>query len=317
MLELVCPSGTPAALRTAVDAGADAVYIGFRDETNARNFAGLNFSYKEVEEAIKYAHKQNCKIYIAINTYANAGNVDVWKKAIDNTANLQADAVILADIGLLAYARNKYPDLRLHLSVQASASNADAINFYAKEFGVKRVVLPRVLNINEISDLNKKISVETETFAFGGLCTMAEGRCALSWHATGYSPNQNGVCSPAHCVKYKTENDILSIKLGEFTLNKIGKNETAGYPTTCKGKYIIDGKELYVFEEPESLNIIDLLPEFIDAGVKAIKIEGRQRGKAYVKKVVSEFRKAIDKTSYNKNSLDKLSEGGKTTKGLY
>ena len=141
--ELVCPAGTPAALRVAVIAGADAVYVGFNDETNARNFPGLNFSVDELAEGIEFAHARSVKIFLAVNSYARAGNSGPWVRAVDNAARLKVDAIILADIGLLDYAATTYPNLRLHLSVQASASNAAAINFYAREFGVERVVLPR------------------------------------------------------------------------------------------------------------------------------------------------------------------------------
>ncbi|NQU56717.1 MAG: U32 family peptidase, partial [Rhodospirillales bacterium] len=188
-LELVCPAGTPAALRAAVDSGADCVYLGFRDETNARNFPGLNFNEKELAQGLDYAHERNAKVLVAINTYPEAGNPGSWHKAVDSAAALGADAVILADIGLLDYAATTHPDLRRHLSVQASASNPEAIRFYVENFGVKRVVLPRVLTVAEIASLNKQIQVETEVFVFGGLCVMAEGRCALSSYATGVSPN--------------------------------------------------------------------------------------------------------------------------------
>ncbi|MBT6031259.1 MAG: U32 family peptidase, partial [Kordiimonadaceae bacterium] len=144
-LELVCPAGTPAALRVAIDVGADAVYMGFRNETNARNFPGLNFSVQELDEALDYAHAKGAKVFLTVNTYAMAGNNNPWIEAVDNAAKLKVDAIILADIGLLDYAHRTYPDLRVHLSVQASASNARAINHYVKEFGIRRVVLPRVL----------------------------------------------------------------------------------------------------------------------------------------------------------------------------
>ena len=169
-LELVCPAGTPAAFRAAIDAGAHTIYCGFNDETNARNFPGLNFSREEMADSIKYAHRRGAKTLIAINTFPRAGGSPLWKAAIDDAARLGADAVILADLGLLDYASSRYPGLRLHLSVQAAAANADAIQFYARSFGVKRVVLPRVLTVQEIAAINRDIDVETEVFIFGGLC---------------------------------------------------------------------------------------------------------------------------------------------------
>ena len=130
--ELVCPAGTPAALRAAVDAGADTVYCGFNDETNARNFPGLNFTARrDGATASPMRASRGAKVLIAINTFPRAGAVDLWHRAVDDAAALGADAVILADIGLLAYAAKKHPNLRLHLSVQAAAANPDAIDFYA------------------------------------------------------------------------------------------------------------------------------------------------------------------------------------------
>jgi len=320
--ELICPAGTPAALKSAVDAGADAVYLGFRDETNARNFPGLNFNRKELETGIGYAHTHGAKVLVAINTFPRAGEAALWHAAVDDAARLDADAVILADIGLLDYAARKHPDLRLHLSVQAAASNPLAIGFYAERFGIKRVVLPRVLTIAEIAALNARIApVETEVFVFGGLCVMAEGRCALSSYATGQSPNMNGVCSPASHVRYiETANGTAS-KLGAFTVNEFGRDEPAGYPTLCKGRFIAAGKPSYLFEEPTSLNTIHILPELMEAGVTAFKIEGRQRGRAYVAAVVQAFREGIDAVLAGRPlpdiDLAHITEGGKETTGAY
>ena len=241
-LELVAPAGTPASLRAAVDAGADAVYLGFRDETNARNFPGLNFSRDEIAQGVGYAHGHGAKVLVAVNTYPEAGNPDPWRRAVDDAARLGADALILADLGLADYARRNHPDVRRHLSVQASASSPEAIRFYHRVLGVKRVVLPRVLTVAEIARLNRQIPVETEVFVFGGLCVMAEGRCSLSSYATGLSPNAAGVCSPASHVRYEDEGDRLVSKLGRFTINAFAAGEPAGYPTLCKGRFVAHGR---------------------------------------------------------------------------
>jgi len=320
-LELVCPAGTPAALRAAVDSGADAVYLGFRDETNARNFPGLNFSRDELAEGIAYADRHGAKVLVAINTYPRAGEPEAWHKAVDDAAVLGAWAVILADIGLLDYASDRHPELRRHLSVQASAANPEAIDFYREAFGVKRVVLPRVLTVAEIARINKAVSVETEVFAFGGLCVMAEGRCLLSSYATGESPNMNGVCSPAEHVRYQETNGRLVSSLGGFAINSFAAGEPAGYPTLCKGRFRACGKDSYLFEEPTSLDAIRMLPALTKAGVTALKIEGRQRGKAYVAQVVSAFREAVDAVARGEtppgNDLAALTEGGRQTAGAY
>ncbi len=320
-LELVCPAGNPAALRAAVDAGADVVYAGFADETNARNFPGLNFSREEMAEGIAYAHEHACGVYIAINTYPAAGDPGPWRLAVDSAAALDADAVILADIGLLDYAQRSYPGLRRHLSVQASAANAEAIGFYHRAFGVKRVVLPRVLTIAEITDLNARIPVETEVFAFGGMCVMAEGRCSLSSHVTGRSPNSDGVCSPASHVCYERRGGALVSRLGNFTLNIFSEGEPAGYPTLCKGRFVTHGEASYLFEEPSSLNVLAMLPELAAGGVHALKIEGRQRGRAYVSRVVAAFRRAVDAAASGDTvpdgELDAMTEGQRHTAGAY
>ncbi len=320
-LELVCPAGTPPALRAAVDAGADAVYLGFRDETNARNFPGLNFNRDELGDGVAYAHEYGARVFLAINTFPRAGHPEPWRRAIDDAATLGADAVILADIGLAEYARDTHPRLCRHLSVQASASNAEAIRFYHREFGVKRVVLPRVLTVSEIAALNKSIPVETEVFVFGGLCVMAEGRCALSSYVTGQSPNTHGVCSPASHVRYEERDDGTVCRLGDYTLNVFGEGEAPGYPTLCKGRFDVGGHAAYLFEDPVSLNAIDMLAELMDAGVTGLKIEGRQRGRAYVSQVVAAFRRAVDAAARGEavpaEDLLAVAEGGRQTAGAY
>lgn len=320
-LELVCPAGTLPALKTAIDAGADAVYVGFRDQTNARNFPGLNFSRDELAEALQYAHERGRKVFLAVNTYPPAGGFAPWQAAADDGARLGVDAVILADIGLLRYCAETHPGLRRHLSVQASAANPDAIEFYRREFGVRRVVLPRVLSVSEIATLNSQVSVETEVFAFGGMCVMAEGRCALSGYATGLSPNTHGVCSPASHVRYVARDDELLARLGDFTIDAYRQGEPAGYPTLCKGRFVARGRPSHLFEDPTSLNAAAMLPELAAAGVRALKIEGRQRGRAYVQQVTATFRRAIDLVAtggrVEASVLAGIAEGGKTTGGAY
>jgi len=320
-LELVCPAGTPAAFRAAIDAGAHTVYCGFNDETNARNFPGLNFSTEELATSVAYAHKKGAHALVAINTFPRAGAVELWHKRVDDAAKVGADAVILADIGLLDYAAKKHPNLRLHLSVQAAAANADAISFYARAFGVKRVVLPRVLTVQEIAAVNRDIDIETEVFIFGGLCVMAEGRCSLSSYATGKSPNMNGACSPASHVEYREEDDELVSRLGGFAIHRVGAKEAAPYPTLCKGCFTAGEYKGHVFEDPASLDAAALIPQLAEAGVTALKIEGRQRSRSYTEAVVRNFRKAVDDYAAGRavvgGALRDLTEGQATTAGSY
>ena len=322
--ELVCPAGTLAALRTAVNAGADSVYCGFQNATNARNFPGLNFTPAEMGFGIDHAHRNGARVLLALNTFPPAGKTMLWKRAVDEGIQLGVDAIIIADIGVADYIRRNYPDQRLHLSVQAGASSPEAIRFYCREFGIRRVVLPRILTIEEITSLHDEIPCEIEAFVFGNIGMMAEGRCSLTSYATGISTNMDGVCSPASHVQYIEDNNrTLTTRLGDFTIDRFGCNENAGYPTICKGRYLAGESEdaCYTFEKPVSLNLTHLLPELVHAGVTALKIEGRQRSRAYVHTVVSAFRKAIDDCLAGRKpgliNLLALTEGQSETTGAF
>lgn len=320
-MELVCPAGTPASLRAAVQAGAHAVYCGFADETNARNFPGLNFSRAEMAEGVAFAHAHGAKVLCAINTFPRAGQQDLWHRALADAEAAGVDAVILADLGLLDHAHRRHPGLRLHLSVQAAAANADAIGLYAAEFGVRRVVLPRVLTVAEIAAIAREVTVETEVFVFGGLCVMAEGRCALSSWATGLSPNMNGVCSPAAHVSYADTPRGQEARLGGVLIHRSPKGAPAPYPTLCKGCFTSGNQTGHIFEDPVSLDAMTLIPALKQAGVTALKIEGRQRSRAYVTEVVRAFRAAVDATDAGRPlpaaALQRLTEGQAATTGAY
>jgi putative protease len=325
--ELVAPGGTPAALVAAIDAGADTVYCGFRDATNARNYPGLNFTADDLGEGIAYAHARGRKVNVAINTYASAGNTRLWHSAIDTAAGLGADAVIMADIGLLDYAARTHPKLRRHLSVQAGASTVASIEYYYEFFGIARMILPRMFTLDEIAALKARVPVEIECFIFGSLSPMTEGRCSLSAYATGRSPNLCGVCSPAEHVRYDTVDGELLCRLGDFVTNAFVAGEAAGYPTVCKGRYIAgDADPAYVFEEPECLNAAEYIGAMRRAGICAFKIEGRQRGRFYVAEVVAAFRELIDAEARGEplarhaaalERLRRLAEGGEETRGAY
>ena len=327
-LELVCPAGSLPALKAAVDNGASCVYLGLRDATNARNFAGLNFDEAAIATGIRYAHARACKVFMALNTYPQASNPAPWRSAVDKAVDLGVDAVILADPGLMQYAALHHPKLRLHLSVQGSATNFDAINFYQEQFGIVRAVLPRVLSMLQVQQVIEKTPVEIEVFGFGSLCVMVEGRCALSSYVTGESPNTHGVCSPARAVRWQETPKGLESRLNGVLIDRYADGESAGYPTLCKGRFDVDGEEsYYAIEEPTSLNTLALLPQLIKIGVRAIKIEGRQRSPAYVAQVTQVWREAIVNCVAHPHryapkpewmtSLDKVAEGQQHTLGAY
>ncbi|PAU57894.1 ubiquinone anaerobic biosynthesis protein UbiU [Pseudomonas indica] len=326
-MQLVCPAGSLPALKAAVRQGADAIYVGFRDDTNARHFAGLNLDEKQLESGLSLIRQHGRHLYMAVNTYARPDGWSRWQRAVDQAADLGVDALIAADSGVLAYASQRHPDLNLHLSVQGSATNAAALSFYHERYGIRRAVLPRVLSLAQVRQVATKSPVPVEVFAFGSLCIMAEGRCHLSSYITGESPNLCGVCSPAKAVRWSEEPEGLTSRLNDVLIDRYGEGEAAGYPTLCKGRFQVNGQRFHALEEPTSLNTLDLIPELVQIGVAAVKIEGRQRSPAYVERVTQVWREALD--AYRRapsvfsvqpqwrRALEGLSEGSQTTLGAY
>jgi putative protease len=326
--ELVCPAGSLPALKAAIDNGADCVYLGLRDATNARNFAGLNFDQAAIASGVAYAHERGRKVFMALNTYPKAAASHAWHSGLDQAVQLGVDAVILADPGLMQYAQTRHPQLRLHLSVQGSATNPEAINFYRQQFGVVRAVLPRVLSLAQVQQLIEKTPVHIEVFGFGSLCVMVEGRCALSSYVTGESPNVQGVCSPPKAVRWQETPAGRESRLNGVLIDRYAPGEKAGYPTLCKGRFDVgDDEGYYAIEEPTSLNTLEVLPQLMKIGVRAIKIEGRQRSPAYVAQVTRVWRAAIDQCAANAHryspktewmaQLDAVAEGQQHTLGAY
>ncbi|SFR56609.1 putative protease [Marinobacter daqiaonensis] len=326
-MELVCPAGSLPALKKAVDNGADAVYFGFRDSTNARQFAGLNFNDQRAAEGIEYAHRHGVRVFCAINTYPQPQGWQQWTAAVDRAAALGVDAIILADMGLLEYAANRHSDIPRHLSVQGSATSYEALQFYKDNFDIRRAVLPRVLSLDQVRGVAKHSPVELEVFAFGSLCIMAEGRCYLSSYLTDESPNSKGACSPAKAVRWEeTADGALESRLNGVLIDRYSRGEAAGYPTLCKGRFEVEGDVYHAIEEPVSLNTLDLLPELKALGISAVKIEGRQRSPAYIADVARTWRQALDRVDCSsgfsvdpawQSTLSGLSEGGLTTLGAY
>ena len=326
-MELVCPAGSLPALKAAVDAGADAVYIGFRDHTNARQFAGLNFTEKRMREGMEYARQRGTRVFCALNTYPQPAGWKHWTATLDRAVDLGFDALILADMGLLEHAARHHPEVPRHLSVQGSATSHEALRLYHREFGISRAVLPRVLSMDQVRQAAEHSPVELEVFAFGSLCIMAEGRCYLSSYLTDESPNTCGACSPAKAVRWEEKGDELEARLNGVLIDRFSGHEQAGYPTLCKGRFEVEGAVYHAIEEPTSLNTMDLLPELHRLGVSAVKIEGRQRSPAYSGQVAGTWRAAIDRVKADpetfepapewQHTLGELSEGGQTTLGAW
>ncbi len=327
-MQLICPAGNLPALMAAIDNGADAVYAGFRDQTNARAFPGLNFSEEDLRRGIAYAHARSRQVYLALNTYPDSVRLGQWQAAVDKAAESGCDAIIAAEIAVLDYATRTHPTMNRHLSVQGSATTQAALRYYHERFGIARAVLPRVLSVQQVERLCAASPVPLEVFAFGSLCIMVEGRCQLSSYVTGASPNRHGVCSPANFVRWEEHSDgRRSVRLNDVLIDRFEPAEPAGYPTVCKGRFDVGGEIFHALEEPTSLNTLELLPRLKQAGVAALKIEGRQRGVAYVSSVTKVWRQAIDQQEREPKTwqvrpeaqaaLSAVSEGHQTTLGPY
>jgi O2-independent ubiquinone biosynthesis protein UbiU len=327
IMKLVCPAGSLPALTEAVRQGANAVYLGFRDQTNARAFPGLNFSKADIRRGIELARSRGVEVYVALNTYPTSARLGHWQAAVDQAAELGVDALIIAEMAVMDYAFRTHPHIRRHLSVQGSATTAAALRFHYEQFGISRAVLPRVLDIRQVEHLAESAPVELEVFAFGSLCIMVEGRCQLSSYVTGKSPNVAGVCSPAEFVVWDETPQGRSVRLNGVLIDRFGPNEPAGYPTVCKGRYGVGEQTFHALEEPTSLNTLSLLPRLKQAGISAVKIEGRQRSPAYVGTVTRIWRQAIDRLEQSgagfrteaewDAELARLSEGSQVTLGPY
>lgn len=325
-MELLCPAGSMPAVKAAISQGADAIYVGLKDDTNARHFAGLNFTESQLTEVARYVHQAGRKLHVAINTFAHPAAWSRWQQAVDSAVRAGTDVLILADMAVLAYAAERYPQVELHLSVQASATNVAAIEFY-RQFNIRRVVLPRVLSMQQVRALARSCDIDLEVFAFGSLCIMAEGRCYLSSYLTGQSPNTAGACSPAAFVRWQEQDGVLESRLNDVLIDRFAVDETAGYPTLCKGRFKVDADTYHVLEEPTSLNTLDLLPQLYAEGISSLKIEGRQRSPAYVTQITQVWRAAIDAVMQDpahflvqqhwQQVLNNLAEGNQTTLGAY
>ncbi|MFZ5657266.1 MAG: ubiquinone anaerobic biosynthesis protein UbiU, partial [Pseudomonadota bacterium] len=289
---------------------------------------GLNFDEAELREGIAYAHARGRRVYLALNTYPDSARLALWHAAVDRAAAAGCDAIIAAEPAVLDYAARTHPQLARHLSVQGSATTAPALLWMHERFGITRAVLPRVLSIQQVERLCERSPVPLEVFAFGSLCIMVEGRCQLSSYVTGASPNRHGVCSPAKFVRWDEEPDGgRTVRLNGVLIDRFAEGEPAGYPTVCKGRFDVGGEVFHALEEPTSLNTLELLPRLARAGVAALKIEGRQRGAAYVRTVASTWRAAIDRLARDggdwaaqpawQQALAAHAEGHQTTLGPY
>ena len=278
--ELLAPAGTPEAAWAALAYGADAVYAGL-PRFSARAEAG-NFTAETLNELIGYAHHLGRRVYVTFNTLVQQSELNAALETLALIRDLNADGVIVQDMGVVRLIQKNFPQLRLHASTQLAVHNLEGAKQLA-ELGFKRVVLARELNLNEIAQISRNCGIETETFIHGALCYSYSGLCLFSSHLLGRSGNR-GRC--AYC---------------------------------CRQPFrTADGEETLPFSMKD-FSAADHLPEILAAGVSSLKIEGRMKSPLYVAAVTDFYRKAL--AGDNADSAQRLSDiqtiFGRTSTDLY
>ncbi|WP_297811361.1 U32 family peptidase [uncultured Finegoldia sp.] len=281
-VELLAPAGDLDKLKTAIDYGADAVYMAGSDY--GLRTASKNFTADDMREACDYAHKRGKRIYITMNILAHNEDLEGIEDYIQSLIDLKVDALIVSDPGIYSIIRSVNKDVEVHMSTQASVTNYRTVKYWMDQ-GIKRIVLARELSLKEIQEIKKNIpDSELECFVHGAMCMSYSGRCLLSNYMTGRDANR-GDCAQACRWKYRL---VEEKRPGEYF--PIEENE--------KGTFIFNSKDLCMIEH---------LDKLINSGIDSLKIEGRVKSQYYVATVVRSYRIAIDKY-YNDEFDDKTAK---------
>lgn len=278
MVELLAPAGTPDALRAAIAAGADAVYVGL-GSFNARAANG-GFSLAELSSACVLAHAHGARVYVTLNVYVRDDELGDAVALAGRALAAGADALIVADMGLIARIRAALPDAELHLSTQAGAQCAAAVDCAARELGVERVTCARELSVAELAELCAT-GVEIEAFCHGAICICYSGACSYSALMRGRSANR-GDCTQPCRLAYELQDGSGAVLAGGAWERGRAAEEQAMRP---------DGDRLLC---PRDYLGIRHIAEMLEAGVSAFKIEGRMKSPDYVYNVVRCYREALD-----------------------
>lgn len=268
--ELLAPAGDFERLRMAVAFGADAVYLAGR-RFSLRAGSG-NFGPEELPAAINFAHEHQVKVYVALNILAHPDDFADLPDSIRWISEAGADAVIVSDLGVLSLVRELAPELAIHISTQASVTNAAACRFYHRE-GASRIVLARELTLDEIRQIRSDIpdTLELEAFVHGSVCLSYSGRCLLSHHLMDRDANRGQCAQPCRWSWQLTPTGHPEQPL------LIEEDE--------RGSYLLNARDLC---------LVDHLPELANAGISSFKIEGRKKSAHYVAAVTRVYRQAID-----------------------
>jgi len=291
--EILAPAGNLEKLKTAINFGADAVYLG-GNKLNLRAFSD-NFTDEELKEGVEFAHTKGKRVYVTLNVFPHNEDLIGLEEYLKNLYELNVDAIIVSDPGIIMVANGIVPNLKIHLSTQANNVNWKSAQFWFKQ-GVKRIVLARELSLKEIMEIKDNIPIdcELESFVHGSMCMSYSGRCLLSNYMTGRDANR-GQCAQPCRYKYSLMEEK---RPGEY------------FPVyeDDDGTYIMNSKDLCMIQH---------IPELVKSGIVSFKIEGRMKSSYYVATIVKIYREAVDlylkdsdKYKYNEkwlNALEKVS----------
>ena len=319
--ELLLPAGSLDKMRAAYDFGADAVYAGQpRYSLRARN---NEFRLEQIATGIAEAHARGKKFFVTSNLIAHNDKVRTYLRDLEPVVALGPDALIMADAGLVMLVREKWPEVPIHLSVQANTTNWAAVKFWQK-MGVARIILSRELSLAEVEQIRQQCpDMELEVFVHGALCIADSGRCLLSGYFNRRDPNQ-GTCTNACRWNYKTMDADVDPNTGEALargeqlqgFNFSAEAERAETESTCgNGQRHPKADKVYLIEEEgrpgqlmpimedehgtyimnsKDLRAIELVEKLTKIGVDSLKIEGRTKSLYYVARTAQTYRRAID-----------------------
>jgi len=297
-LELLMPAGDMEKLRFAFAYWADAVYVGapmfsLRARTNA-------FTMETLAQAVEYAHSRGKKIYFTANIYAHNIKIKPFMAQFGKMYDMNPDAFIMSDPGLINIVRKQFPDAEIHLSVQANNTNWAQVEFW-KEIGIKRIILSREISIREMKEIHEKVpDVELEAFVHGAICMAYSGRCLISNYLSNRDPNQ-GTCSHSCRWEYKVFKDERSQEELETVTGRPDEYEE------LTGNFYLEEKErpgdMMEIDEDQygtylmnsrDLCAIDYIDDLADAGIVSFKVEGRNKTVNYIASVGLAYREALD-----------------------
>ncbi len=295
--ELLAPAGTFEKMKYAFAYGADAVYAGIpRFSLRARE---NDFTEEKYLQALNYAHSLGKKVYLTMNIYPHNRKVDSFTNMLGKVAQAKPDGLIMADPGMIMIAREKHPEIPIHLSTQANAINWQTVRFWQK-MGLTRIILSRELSLDEIKEIRQRVpEMELETFIHGAICIAYSGRCLLSNYFTHRDANQ-GTCTNACRWQYNiysepeshtAEQDIYKPIKGAYYIEETERpGELMPIDEDEHGTYIMNAKDL---------STIQIINDLISAGISSLKIEGRTKSHYYVSMITRAYRWAIDRSLHN------------------